>query len=118
MLDCQFPDITNDERAGVLVLLDVIDMELTKVGEVTEGEGGVTDGNVNGKELAEGEGVAKVGGAYVVIVVPTVEQVVVALSVLRHEGGAEQGKMSLIVECKMLTLDSETVVGTEEDGSR
>lgn len=118
MLDCQFSDITNDKRTAVLVLLDVIDVELAQVGEVTEGEGGVADGNVNGKELAEREGVAEVGGAYVVIVVPTVEQVVVTLSVLRHEGGSKQGQVCLIVEGKMLTLDSETVVGTDEDGSR
>ena len=100
------------------MLLDVVDVELAQVGEVAEGEGGVADGNVNGKELAEGEGVAKVGGADVVIVVPTVEQVVVTLSVLRHEGGSKQGQVCLIVERKGLTLDSETVVGTDEDGSR
>ena len=98
MLNRQFPDITNDKRAGVLVLLDVVDVELA--------------------QLAEREGVAEVGGAYVVVVVSTIEQVVVTLSVLRHEGGSKQGQVCLIVERKGLTLDSETVVGTDEDGSR
>ena len=99
-------------------MLDVVDVELAQVGEVIEGEGGVADGNVNGKELAEGEGVAKVGGADVVIVVSTVEQVVVTLSVLRHKGGSKQGQVCLIVEGKGLTFDSKTIVGTDEDGSR
>ena len=109
-------DIADDERTAILVLLESIGVELTQVGEVTEGEGGVADGNVNGKELTKGEGVARVCCPYVMVVVATVEDVVITLSVLRHKGCTKQGQMGLIVKSESLTLNLEAIVGTDEGG--
>ena len=84
-------DVANDESAVVLVLANAIGIQLAQVAEVAHGEAGMTDGEIKEQLLSQAEGVARVGAAQVVVEVTTVEDVVVALSILGHEGETQKG---------------------------
>ena len=109
-----FTGVTYDEGASVLMLLDSVCVELAQVAEIAEGDAGVAYGNVNGEELAQGEGIAQMGTTDVVVVVSTVEEVVVTLSVLGHKGSSQQRKMGLVVEGDGMLFYLEAVIGTDE----
>ena len=112
----QFADIADDERAAVLVLLDAVGLQLAQVTEVAHAQPGAADGDVDGERLAQGEGVARMCGPEIVVVVATVEEVVVTLSILRHESHTEQGQVGLVVEGERLLADVEAVVGAQGGG--
>ena len=106
--------IAYDEGTAILMLLDAVDLKLAQVGKIAKRKSNTTNGNVECQQLTQREGIAKVCSTNIVVVVPPIEDVVITLSVLGHEGCTEEGQVCLIMQTKCLAFNLEAIVGTNK----